>query len=826
MSQHRYLRSAGVWLASMSLLATACTSDAQQSVTFKPQPSSPMAHKSHPRMLFTDTTLPALRQAIGQHYAREFQNYVNWASTDDQNEDRNSISNARHNPIRGLLVHQAFIAALGRVDGISYPIPLEEYARRSYQHLLNRLEAGDQIGYAVPLVYDWTWSYMNDGMRRRIASLVATRTISNKRGNPTLAKPDVKAVDMFSSKYYESCFPFYVGLAFWGDGYIDAEANRAVQTFNEVMLNYGFLDAHNFLAGDAGGWPEWIGYSTWHPRTHMLMVEAWRTATGENYVANSGKIPGNAIKTYPSFLFYTADPHRYFGKYATFIALGGSQVSGVHLEGNHFLQQVYFMPRMLQEAGLPQEAGLVRHFIEHYGLRWWEHEHHSIWGYLGVPRSVAAVSPEQAKLPKSLWTRNMGTLFIRTGFSNPADAVFTITDSHWSRTDRGVDGTPGFTIAKFGNLAGSRVVALRGYGNLNDYPGAAKNNIVYFEGGHEGRQPKISDAPDLRKALNGAAEFDGGGIEQVTRIEDIFYHARSDRSRQYADGVVHTREYIVLPGGNPATDSDFLLIYDRTRAPSRPHWVYHVPWQPDISNHSGSRSLQSGSGEADRIGTAYSGSNMMLRQLNSKGGEKDNHKGTRDFSGGAGAHGVLFAKTLLPQQATMEVTRVAKFDKNVVNRQGDLAIKANRWQVAIIPQATAAEQRFLHVFEAADANRRTNATNSMLLQAGEAWDGVWLERQSPRHSHYAVLFSRDNATVPAAISYRVIGAGATRHIIVGVPPGASYEINDGGPRRTVSTVKEAELWHYQGSGPAPEMGVLYFESSPAAPQTITLTPRK
>jgi hypothetical protein len=233
--------------------------------------------------------------------------------------------------------------------------------------------------------------------------------------------------------------------------------------------------------------------------------------------------------------------------------------------------------------------------------------------------------------------------------------------------------------------------------------------------------------------------------------------------------------------------------------------------------------LTLGSGLTGRIGTAYEGSNLVVKELNSVGDERDNHKGTANFTGGAGAHGVMYARTLLPKTARIEVTRVAEFDKNVVTRQGDLAIKAHRWQVGVLPLENRSEQRFLHVFETADANLKAAMVQTALLETTNAAEGVFITRLSPQQANFAVLFNKQggNATV---MQYSLTGQGNVRHIITGLAPGAQYKIEEGAG--TLVTTKEAEagrLWDYRGVDVNGATGTLFFEAPISGTQTYTLT---
>jgi len=295
----------------------------------------------------------------------------------------------------------------------------------------------------------------------------------------------------------------------------------------------------------------------------------------------------------------------------------------------------------------------------------------------------------------------------------------------------------------------------------------------------------------------------------------------------FVDGVEHTREYIWLPGDNPATDSDFLVVYDRTTAPSRPRWVYHVPWKPsDVLNEASSLDIASGSGLTGRIGTAYIGNNIIVKELNSIGGEKDNRGGTEDLTGGSGAHGVAFGKTLLPKNARVEVTRVAQMDQQTLNRQHNLSIKTGRWQVTVLPTDTNTDQRFLHVFETADANLKTTMSNTTLLEVGSQMQGTWIERENSSRPNYVVLFNKEAGERTDVITYTVSGNGLVKHLVTGLKASTNYQITDisSGGTQNKATEAGVQLWDYKGIDNNNATGTVYFESTISGTHTYRLTP--
>jgi hypothetical protein len=780
----------------------------------------------------TPETLPALRTTIATHYADKFQSYVDWVVTEGNTKEdsaSNTISDAAHDLVKALMVHQAFISVLGPVPGITYPMSLEQFAQKAIARLLSQLRSGKQVAYVGALVYDWTFHMMTPAERAESATLLSKANIKINGSNPnlTLENPQFELDHLLSSNYYESFHPWYLGLALWGDGFVDAAADRAVDEFNNAMLKYGHLDAANFAAGQGGGWDEWIGYSSWHPRSHPLRMDAWRTATGEDYIAGSSTVPGNAIKHYSKFVHYALDPHKYYDTAFMYIMMGGTSASNTAIAGSYEQNALlFFLPRLLAASGLTTEAGLARHFLDFYGQDWVsKHRYHDLWGFLGAPRSVAPITPQQAGLPKSNWSENLGFFIARTGFTSKADGLFFVTDGHFQFSHmRGVQTWPGFGLTKFGPLVGARNAAHRDLGNLSNYPGGYQMNVVYFEGGHNQTRKELKNRTDLEQIVKGQGNYDTGGIEQVVTRDGVFYHVRVNRSRSFTDGVQHHREYVWLPGTNPTTDSDVLVIYDRTVSPSKPHWVYHVPWRPEVFGHTTTADLALGSGVTGRIGTAYEGTNLLVKELNSLGDEKDNDKGTADYTAGAtGAHGVMYARTLLPKTARVEVTRVAEFDSDVLGRQSDLAIRTHRWQVGVLPLENRSDHRFLHVFETADANIKTSMVRTNLVETPTA-EGVFIERLSTQQPNFAVMFNKQSGNA-TSMQYSLTGQGNVRHVVTGLFPGATYRIEEasGGGSVLTRQAERGQLWDYRGVDTNRATGTVFFDAPISGTHTYKLT---
>ena len=139
------------------------------------------------------------------------------------------------------MVHQAFISVLGPVPGIQYMMSPEQLGRRAIHCLLAQLRAKSQVSFVGALVYDWTYHLMTPAERAECAKLLAAAQIKHNASDLkiSLTAPVFEPDWLFSSNDQARSSPWYLGLALWGDGLVDAQADRAVDTFTAQMLNFG-----------------------------------------------------------------------------------------------------------------------------------------------------------------------------------------------------------------------------------------------------------------------------------------------------------------------------------------------------------------------------------------------------------------------------------------------------------------------------------------------------------------------------------------------------------------------------------------------------------
>ncbi|RMH63263.1 MAG: hypothetical protein D6677_07540, partial [Calditrichaeota bacterium] len=127
------------------------------------------------------------------------------------------------------------------------------------------------------------------------------------------------------------------------------------------------------------------------------------------------------------------------------------------------------------------------------------------------------------------------------------------------------------------------------------------------------------------------------------------------------------------------------------------------------------------------------------------------------------------------------------------------------------------DERFLNVFQTADANNVSSMVATSLIEVGSTMQGVFIERENAGRPNYVVLFSKEHGINNNTVTYNVDGSGLVRHIITGLEPHTTYEIEDalGGNATVISKVTEPVMqsWDYKGVATVIKTGTLYFETT-------------
>ncbi|KKT46093.1 MAG: hypothetical protein UW39_C0031G0012, partial [Parcubacteria group bacterium GW2011_GWC2_44_17] len=536
-----------------------------------PYNTSPACLGEHPRIHITQDTLPYFRNKIATYYKSEYQQFVNWVDTNFTVEDDPDTS--------GLMAdYHALIYLLGPINGITYGHSMTEYRDRAIGNMLwavanwtdiGKARAYRYNGYAiVARAYDWVWADIVPADRTKIVNWLAeigTSALNSMKSDPPW---------LFSSSYFEGFHPWYWGLAFYGDGIRDADAQTLVNGFDTLMLNGKWLDAQNWVARNNGGVSEYGNYILGHPVSHIINIDGWRTATGEDYFAQGTSVANSDfMKNHPKLVLYTIKP---FGKTNSQAAGGadwkmikvGQAGAGTGIGGPQVIVSLGETLKVID----PDMASLNRWIIDNRvgeRLDQWNSEWHHILYFLFGDRSVAPRSPADLGLSTDQFFEGLGMAVMRTGFDSLNDTTIAVLAPPYFLQGHSWDQwtaiPTGFTVDKYGPLAIKQLGYIRG--NIGY---SFRNNFIRFTdplktpsaGFPMVGMPQVPK--DVRQYTPGSP-WDLGGMKR--RIFDSNYdYLYMDYTKYYDSARVslYTRQFAYFkPDSNQ--ESDYIVILDRTQ---------------------------------------------------------------------------------------------------------------------------------------------------------------------------------------------------------------------------------------------------------------------
>ena len=108
-------------------------------------------------------------------------------------------------------------------------------------------------------------------------------------------------------------------------------------------------------------------------------------------------------------------------------------------------------------------------------------------------------------------------------------------------------------------------------------------------------------------------------------------------------------------------------------------------------------------------------------------------------------------------------------------------------------------------------------TNNTLVRIGTVMHGAFIERENVNRPNYLILFNQNENTSISNAAYSLTGQGLTQHVITGLEPYTTYDIEiiSGSESNKISKVTEPNIqqWDYKGVDTNTINGVLYFEST-------------
>lgn len=192
--------------------------------------------------------------------------------------------------------------------------PLERAKR--WMDYFSAAEIGDHwswplITKALSIAYDWLYPDLTQDERKRYGEAIvryadATLSYADHNAPPPNATWCNQVSDYYNQFYWHHGRIIFAGIALMWEKSFSQIAERYLHMSEEWLKNH-MLPTTN-QAGEDGGWFESLGYNQMTAAPFAELLEAWRTATGEDLFPQSKFLSGNC-----AWILHSLIPHT--GKY-------------------------------------------------------------------------------------------------------------------------------------------------------------------------------------------------------------------------------------------------------------------------------------------------------------------------------------------------------------------------------------------------------------------------------------------------------------------------------------------------------------------------------
>jgi len=792
------------WVALAAVPAPAAT----------PPAGGPMAQDQHPRLAFTASDLPGLRDRIQNLYATEFQDFIDLladpaALTGNQQNIENSWGS----------LNFAFVAALDPAEmatrGFSIPAAFDtpqEACGKAYTYAATQLSAissnssqghsdlttgyPSSIYLPVLATYDWCYPYLSSAQKTAIVDAFVSAYNTGFAGQDMLSM-QVAGLDMMANNQSSANLHGLLGItAFYGDPYPAAATQQAMyDDFYSMWIDRVLVEL-NYFYGAGYNWHE--GPGGYHQDGYFnlgIPIAMFSRALGTDYI---GQMP--FFNRYAVWSTFNMNPHterstcgsgstpciRYADRWGT--------ISGG-------VAPLYCKTAMLN-AGMLRMSGHAN-----AGLARWVHETLSggdcdtavteyggpwakavlMW-FLWGDRDVTPKAPSDLGLATAQ-ELGMGQYVMKSGFGADDSRVL-----FWaSPYDLYGHDTPhygSFTLAKYGNL-----ILMPGNSKSGDglISGAKFNLMTNAVGIHKG-------------ASDPTTNFDGGrtdpffaarGLSRTHVVGQVFAKRLTDPDFDYvgyddadawdaATADVAQREFVSLRGPE---NSEYLVLFDRVRTPdpaaNKKAWKVWVPTQPTFVN---------GSPSNPQTGMWVSTDTDTMRVTNQQPAT------TTSKYGFPATHGRFFLKTLAPSGAEVRVLggpgkEFQSGDDDGSTPWGSPTMSDGireylGWgRIEVVPTASQAYDTFLNVIEYGDSATLTAmAPTTRVTSSDGALTGAHV---GDAGNQWVVLFAQSQADVKAvsgaAYTFHPVDP-SSRQLLLDMQPSTNFyvSVSSGGAGTTVT----------------------------------------
>jgi hypothetical protein len=696
---------------------------------------------THPRLLVTRQTLPALREKLK---APVYESYMaELLSTAEQGD---ACANA-------LLYH------------LHEPGQREAFGRKARQQVLAGAwpqwgGLADATLLAAALAYDWTADLLTPDEKTQVFERV--RSLPGVR-----AKPQGEHTWYENDCYARGGTPYrpLVALAAHGDGVDDAWCaailDRAYGEDLEFRGPYGplsgrgYLDVLNSIALDTGGsqagnhgTSPTTGYTSMYLTGSPLVLAAWETATGERLFERC-----NYFRYLPYWLAYESDRWVFQGE--TDKDTLAYVPSGVGLAVLEYITGAY---RDIE----PNMAALAAWHLKEFGPD----------KYTLIPRlilgdlRVEPKSPEVLGLPTAAYLRGADCFFSMSSWEPDASRIrFQI---RCLDTNRYEPHTNVFSISKYGFVApGGRV----GKGTRN--PGN-HSGLWFYEPGAETEMPNQQQGSTYWSGLRYPAERAQGALEVATEpcyraggpravgVHEGYRFATADAARLLAVSNASRYERTILHLLPLGPNREYVVVHDRTEASENVRRAWNLRTLDEPATNGRVTKREAGWVVYDGT-TEATVTNRM-----------------------ANCHGAMHLTVVLPENPLVQWRGGLNFEG--MSPEGDRYVlptgrgdckqgyaesdycryKYGAGNLFIQAPAFRPRQNYLMVMQLADADSFDPAGRSAVARLHDA------EIDAAQLDEWVVVFTAE-PTRRNAVTYTLAAEGAARHVVLDLEPGV-YQV--------------------------------------------------